>query len=204
MPELGIQRRESHIPWWVWLIGLIILALIIWWVIAAARKDHGVAGNEVATPGTATMPATGTVTTNETPGTNVAPATATGPITDLSTIMNTNDRSALIGRQFQLSGVNIQSVVGDRGFWVGPNAGQRLFARVDEQLNRGSREWDVDINPGQQRMLRGDIQALPEQDQIRNWGLVSPADMQAINDRGIYLHVTQLGDTLHPLPSPSQ
>ncbi len=121
-------------------------------------------------------------------------STLTEPITDVVLIITTPDRPSLIGKRVQLTDVKIQSVVGDRGFWIGSGK-QRLFARLDEKLDKGTAEWDVDVNAGQTRTITGVIEKLPSMDEIQRWGL-SPQEAAALKDQQVYLRVEKFKHTL--------
>ncbi|HEY7590590.1 MAG TPA: hypothetical protein VH723_06325 [Candidatus Limnocylindrales bacterium] len=43
--EIPVRRREGT-PWWMWLIGLLLLALIAWWLLN--NMNQGQVGGEVS------------------------------------------------------------------------------------------------------------------------------------------------------------
>lgn len=129
---------------------------------------------------------------------NMNTANSDQTLTDFNAIITAPDKQSLIGRRVQLDGVRVQGVVSDRGFWLG-EADKRMFARLDRRLNQGSAEWDVVIRDGQTRTLWGEIRALPSMEEIREWKLINASDSGALQDRGVYIHVERLKETLRPV-----
>ena len=43
MAEIGIQEKKGPSPW-LWLVGLVVLALIVWVVVDATRADEELTG----------------------------------------------------------------------------------------------------------------------------------------------------------------
>lgn len=43
MAEIGIQEKKGPSPW-VWLVGLLVLALVVWVVVDATRSDDEFTG----------------------------------------------------------------------------------------------------------------------------------------------------------------
>lgn len=146
MAEIPVERK-SGIPWWVWLLlALLAFGLLIW---LFNRDDE----NEVAVADT--TPAV--VTPAETPGAiapaadaNMAAGTATGPITDIAMLVGATNLASMVGRPVQLTNVRVQDVVGDRTFWVGPDANQRAFVVLNEQPTPGQPpEGRYNVEPSQ-------------------------------------------------------
>lgn len=130
MADINVKRR-SGASWLWWLIGLIILALIIWWLVAYLGRDHE------AAPVVATAPV---VAEPMSPATPVpAPTTAAGiPVADILANPASWQGKTVNGT------VQVAEVPTDRGFWIESN-GQRLFAVINDQ----PAEQPQDINPGQ-------------------------------------------------------
>lgn len=146
MAEIPVERK-SGIPWWVWLLlALIVLGLILWWASDDDEIETAVVAPVAPVTETAVAPAT----------TDMA---AAGPITDLTTILGAADRSMLVGRQVQLSNVQVQSVVGDRTFFVGPDANQTVLVVLDEIPTPGTpgTEGRYDVTQGQVVNISGSM-----------------------------------------------
>lgn len=144
MAEIPVTKK-SGIPWWVWLILALVVVAVAWWLLANGDDDIETAAV------TAPAPA-------------VAPA---GPITDLTTITTAADRSVLIGREVQLTGVPVGDVVGDRTFYVG-SGDQNVFVVLDQVPTPGQPgvEGRYDVTSGQTINLTGSVQpvsAIPGQ-----------------------------------------
>lgn len=109
------------------------------------------------------------------------------PITDVLVIVTPVDRLPLVGRRVRFTDVKVQSVVGDRGFFIGPNNNQRLFVRLTKPLDTGRAETIVNVNEGQVRTLSGIIKQLPSADEVRQqWGLNAQESAALERDR-VYL-----------------
>lgn len=94
------------------------------------------------------------------------------PITDVLVIVTPTDRTQLVGRRVRFTDVKVQRVVGDQGFFIGPNENQRLFVRLTKALDRGRAEQIVNVNQGQIRTLGGVVRQLPNIEEIKQqWGL---------------------------------
>lgn len=135
MAEIPVQQK-SGARWWVWaLLALLVIGLLVWLL-----SDNDEADVAVVDPAAQVVAPVGTI---------VPPAT--GPITDLATILGTADMGTLVGRQVRLSNVTVQDVVGDRGFWVGPDANQRAFVVLNEVPTPGKPgvEGRYDVTAGQ-------------------------------------------------------
>ncbi|HET7322027.1 MAG TPA: hypothetical protein VFI96_06005 [Longimicrobiaceae bacterium] len=130
MADIDVQRK-SGASWLWWVIGLIILALIIWWLVAYLGRDSEVA------PVATTAPV---VTEPMSPATPVpAPTPEAGiPVADILANPASWDGRTVSGT------VTVADVPTDRGFWIESN-GQRLFALINDQPN----EQPQNINPGQ-------------------------------------------------------
>lgn len=132
MADIDVERKGPSI--WPWIIGLIILALLIWALVELFGGDEEA---EVAAVDPIVAP-TGEVSppTMEPPAL-VAP-TAGIPVSQIIESPATFTGQALGGE------VRVVEVPTDRGFWI-EDQGERLFVI----LNDAPQEQPVDINPGQ-------------------------------------------------------
>jgi hypothetical protein len=89
------------------------------------------------------------------PTTTTTTTTATEPITDVVVIASAPDQQSLVNRQVQFANVPVQSVIGDRTFWVGSGNDQRLLVVLDEALDSGNTERALDVNAGQTLTMNG-------------------------------------------------
>lgn len=147
MAEIPVEKKAG-VPWWVWLLGALLLLGLLWWLLGSNDRE--------ATETAAVAPVETPVAMEPLPGT-IAPAADTGPITDLAMITGAADPAALTGRQVQLTGVPVPEVPGDRTFLVGEGA-NRLFVFLPEDAPGLPTEDSVNVNPGQRVNLSGTLQ----------------------------------------------
>ena len=135
MADINVERKGGT-NWLWWILGLIVLALLIWWLVDALG-DNDTAEVPVGTDTVATAPMT--------PAPMPAAPAAAIPIADI--VANP--------AQYQGQQVNgtvvVSSVPTNRGFWVedAANPGQRLLVVLNDQ----PAEQPKDINPGQTLQL---------------------------------------------------
>lgn len=128
MADINVERKGPSI--WPWIIGLIVLALLIWALMSLFGGDD----NDVVT----------TQTTEEPVATTEPMPEPMGESSDL--LMNP---AAHMGESFA-GEVQVAEVPTDRGFWIEQD-GARLFAILQDQ----PLEEPLDINPGQTLRIDG-------------------------------------------------
>jgi hypothetical protein len=112
-------------------------------------------------------------------------------LTDMRVIVNDPNQAAYAGRDATFANVTVQSVVSDRGFWVGPNTNEQLFVVRDDSTT-GSTNDQIQVTPGQRVTLGGDIEKLPPLDQApASWGL-NTSNRAALQNQQVYLHATKV------------
>lgn len=171
MAEIPVKRTSGGIPWWVWaVLALLMLALLFW-----LFSDDDDAELAVVAP-------VATVTETGAPVATVSDASAsTGPITDLATIVGTADLATLSGRNVQLSNVRVQSVVGDRTFWVGPDENHRAFVVLNETPTPGTPiEGRYDVTRGQIINVNGVMRGIDDPAFKQNLIQNLPAGQQTV------------------------
>lgn len=188
MAEINVERKHRGGAW-VWVLGIIALALIIWAVAEALDRDDRVARiPPVVAPAVVPAEAAGDV--------------AAAPITDIVEVVAVPvpQRLPLVGRQVQLSDVRVQSVVGDEIFWVGPSADQRLFVALDPApgLNRPV-ESPTDVSPGQGVNVTGVVKRVPADLQaMQTQWKMDDSTTAALRDAQVYLAATQVAVVSRP------
>lgn len=130
MADIDVERKGPSI--WPWIIGLIILALLIWLLAEWLGDDE-----EVVEPIGAPVPAEVQPPTVGVPPEPVAQA----PGVPLSQII---ESPATWTGQTWGGEVRVAEVPTDRGFWI-EDQGERLFVILNDQ----PQEEPKDINPGQ-------------------------------------------------------
>jgi len=132
----------------------------------------------VTVTATATPQATTTVVVTPTP--QVTTVVQTEPITDVLVITNAN-KQTLIDKPVQFTNVKVQSVVGDRTFWVGSSNAQRVFVVLAPNLDEGTVENKVVVKPGQTLDLAGVLKPVPSVKQAQQqWKGLTAAEAQGL------------------------
>ncbi|MFP5296459.1 MAG: hypothetical protein ACLGG3_03935 [Alphaproteobacteria bacterium] len=150
MAEIPVTKKGKSY-WWLWLLLAALLILLLIWLFTADEEVEPVEPVEPVAVETV-QPVDGTG--NET--------AAAGPVTDMAMLMPAIPAD-MVGRQFQLNGVQIQEVVGDIGFWIGPSADQRIFAVLtQESTPQTPMEGEADVNAGAAADISGTIRTRGE------------------------------------------
>ena len=112
-------------------------------------------------------------------------------VTDMLAVVGDNDQAGYADRRASFANVTVQSVVGDRGFWIGPDAARQLFVVIDE-ANAGISDNAVQIVPGQVLTVNGELERLPSLDQApAEWGL-DASSSAVLAGQEVYLHATEV------------
>jgi hypothetical protein len=179
MAQLDIERKSGGTSWIWWLVGLVVLALIVWWMVAATTGHENVAGGEVGT-----MPAVAAP---------VAPADvggydASGVVTDLGMLTDTS-AAGVIGRHVALVSVPVLRAVSDRGFWAGtgeaPSNGV-FIVRGNQSADATAPNGAVDA--GAMVNVWGTVERMPGNltQQASDWNLQS-TDQARLGEQRVYI-----------------
>jgi hypothetical protein len=121
MAEIPVERKGG-IPWWAWALLALLAAVLLIWLF-----------NQNDDPEVAVL------------GAPTAQVAAIGPVTTIAAAM-----TAEPGREVALQDVQVQRVVGDRGFLVGSNDGEAMFVVLDQSPTPGTpTEGRYDVTAGQ-------------------------------------------------------
>ena len=143
----------------------------------------------IVSPTTAVSPSPNVVVVSPTTTTTT---TATEPITDVVVIASAPDQQSLVNRQVQFANVPVQSVIGDRTFWVGSGNNERLLVVLDEALDSGNTERALDVNAGQTLTMNGIVRRMPNAaDAQKQWGL-SATEANSLQNQRVYLQASQV------------
>lgn len=181
----------------VWLGRATVLALILMSLAACEQRedpDVVVVSPSPTTPVATAPPTVVVVSPSPTIPASTAPTvvTTTEPITDVVVIATTQDQQSLVNRQVQLTNTPVQSVIGDRTFWVGPSNTQQMLVVLDEALDSGSTEKRLDVNAGQTLTINGLLRPMPNTaDAQKQWGL-SAAETEPLKSQKVYLQASQV------------
>ena len=175
MAEINIERKEggSILPW---ILGLLLLALLIWGVYE--MFDDDAAGDVAVATAPEVMPATD-------PGMTDPGMAATAPAADVSVgeaipvaaIMSAPGNYA---NQAVSGTARVAEVVSDRGFWI-EDAGQRTFAVIDEP-----KPEIKNIRAGQMVRLNG-AQVMTNASQVP--GQLDAQTQQIIGNQAAFIYV---------------
>ena len=128
-------------------------------------------------------------------GAPVSPAAPAGPVREprgpgpLTAIAEVLTRNA-VGRQASLERVEVRQVTSPRTFWFGP-ADAQAFGVLDPDVRRPA---GLEISAGTTITLVGLVRPSPAAAQaMRQWQLDEPT-ARLVEERGTYLHVTELRD----------
>ncbi len=132
MADINVERKSTNI--WPWILGLLVLALLIWLLAEAFGRDEAEVADVPVTEVQPTVPPVAPEPIAQEAGVPVSqiiesPATWTG--------------RTVAGE------VRVVEVPTDRGFWI-EDQGERLFALIVDE----PREVPVDINAGQTLRIR--------------------------------------------------
>lgn len=143
MAKIPVEKDSSGGGWWKWLLGLLLLAGLIWLIVSALDTDDPDMAGELVTPDTTAEQA----------------AQPEGSI--IGDILDDPDR--YYGETFPGAEVTVASdrEMTDRGFWIQDN-GRHLFSIIIDQ----PQEEPMDINPG--ATLRIDGGTLRQPDDLAN------------------------------------
>jgi cytoskeletal protein RodZ len=82
--EIPVRRREGGVPWWVWLIGLILLALLAWWLLNNMNKNSNTGTGATSSPVTQSASPSGSTNLSSpsgaaSPSSSASPASSGSP-----------------------------------------------------------------------------------------------------------------------------
>jgi len=191
------NKISFSLPSW---IGKTTVLALVAGLLAACNSPEANQPDVVVVSPSPTTPASPIVTptVTATPTTTVSPTTTTTttttePIREVVVITETPDRQSLVGRRVEFTNVAVQEVNGDRTFWVGQSNNQRLFVVLDQGLDQGSAEQNVQIKTGQTLDLTGVLQPIPTAQQAQQqWQGLDAAEAQALSNQTVYLQVDKI------------
>lgn len=101
----------------------------------------------------------------------------------------------------QFTDVQVQDVVGDSIFWIGPSSEQRLFVLLIEQRTPDTRiEGRYNINAGQTISITGTLRSIPSVDTLTQWGLDEAGRME-LQRQHLYLEAQRVSGVPGPATS---
>ena len=191
---MSIRYTNSSLATWVWRGKATIVALLVGFTASCSDNTSNNPDVVVVSPTTPASPSPNVVVVSPTTPASPSPDVATDAslITDVVTVVTTPDKQSLVNKQMQLTDVQVQSVVGDRTFWVGPSNTQQLLVVLDEALDTSRVDKKLDINTGQTLTLKGLIRTLPSIPEAqKQWGL-SATETEPLKNQQVYLQAQQV------------
>lgn len=195
MAEIPVERK-SGVPWWLWLIGLLLIIALLWFWLGRNDRDQVVGAS---TPRVAAAPAssveyapTQALDPAATPAVDsAAPGAA---VTDPGIYATTADKVSLAGREAAFTGVKVVRIVGPRTFTVAPG-GEELLVMTDQDLSSGvGSQGRIDI--GVSVDLKGTFQRLQPDtiNDISNQRFrdLTELERETLGKTPVYLHVTEV------------
>ena len=205
MAEIPVEHKKSGLPWWLIPLALLLLILLLFLFLRGCNNSATVVGNTngninrtvintANNNGTTTANNTAIVVNNNASGAALN-SSANGAITDVEYFGGAADQSALVGRQVNFAGARVNRVVSDRVFTIKSGKGE-FFVMLDDALNAGSKEQQIQIKPGQNLKLDGEFRSVPTgevKDEEKNRDLSAKNYAQMKNQK-VYLHATSVSD----------
>ena len=177
MADIDVERKSGN-NWIWWLLGLIVLGLLLWWLLAG-RGDDDADLEPVTATAVEPLPAP------------AEPMPAAEGATLAAILANP---AQYVGTEFS-GQVQVVEVPTDRGFWIEQD-GTRMYALIVD----GPAEQPLDINPGQmvqidRGMVRdstalGQLPGDPLDDQTRTTASAQPAFLVVDESQ---MNITQAG-----------
>jgi hypothetical protein len=104
----------------------------------------------------------------------------------------TSNPAAYLGKRLTFDVVNVESVIADRAFWVGPSTGERLLAVLDPALDNGAMERIVVVKPGQTRTMSGTLHRMPPVETARRRWKLDDGDVFDIQGQRYYVLIDRI------------
>ena len=122
------------------------------------------------------------------PAATIVPATP-GPVSDAGALAEALDKTTLVDRPADLTGLKVDSLVGDRAFYVtlGTPA-KRMLVILDKKLNDGAADALLKIFPGQTLTIKGVIEKLPLAPEVAERFGVRGSETEGLKGDAIFLH----------------
>ncbi|TWH75108.1 hypothetical protein [Modestobacter roseus] len=173
-------------PVWPWiLLAALIAALLAWWLIAEFTGDDDDVDPsassvvEETTVATETEVSTETETASPTSGTDIGLGVVL--IGDLDALAPDVDLSASVGEPVEANTVQVQAVVADEAFFVGPEAGQTIMVRLQPFGGSDDSESPFEVQEGDTVSFSGTLEQIDEEF-LADLQLYQPAEQLETGD----------------------
>lgn len=191
MANIPVERTSSPFPWWILIIGLIVLAggAYIAGDLIFDDDDDSILHDDVETVAVAPVA----------PVPVIAPADARQDGATLTSV----DRIiaaplSVVGAKVAIPNLHVTDVVGDKTFYVtakDTSSDHRFFVLLNEQAtpDHPGVEGRYDVNAGQVVTLYGTVERLNDSDRSK-WN-ITEAEAERMGDDAVYLHAERLDIT---------
>ena len=183
MAKIPVEKKGGGASIWPWILGALLLIGLIWLLVEVLGGDDE---DEF-------------VEEDTTEFVEEDPLMAGGVITSLATLTSMQDKSALVGREVDLEGMRVESVVGDSSFFVVPSEGgnQRLLVVMQGMGETGDpsgepvgADGEYNVDSGDMVDIQGTIEAFTQE--VGEQSGVTGADAERALSDGIYLNANSL------------
>lgn len=72
--EIRVRRRDGGVPWWAWVVALVLLALLAWWLLTMNQDNGGAPTSPTTSPSPSLEIPSGTPAETTSPGASGSPA----------------------------------------------------------------------------------------------------------------------------------
>ncbi len=199
MARIPVEKDHKGTPWWLWLLGILLIIALIWLLVEWFDNDDD--DVVVQDPIETVEP---------------LPSVDTGVITSVATLLAANDISEYVGRQVRLDNMYVTAVPGDSIFFVRPggdsgnmdagggdmNSEIIAASLAEESTPTNMVEGRYDVNPGQTITLYGVVRELSDGD-LTNWGLTQDELSSRGGKNNFYIRVNRIENLPESAVAPS-
>ncbi len=187
MANIPVERKDGT-PWWLWLLGLLLLGGLIW--LGAELFDNEPDADEIA----GTEDNVGMIDDAELDD-DLTGLAGGGVEDEISSLAALATGTANVGREVNLRGVRVINVVGDSSFFITESGDDRVLVVLEDlgEEERGAEGSDgrYNVDEGETLDVRGTVERFDRG--IRGASAVQGADMDRVMQQGFYIKATTLG-----------
>lgn len=175
-PDTGshaAEQRRGGLSWLWILLAVILAAIAAWWLFGVLADDEDpeaapTAAEEVEEPVDSEPTLTDETTPEGTPADDdtAAPTGETAPpdarvvVGDVDLFTADVDLASLVGESVEAEGAEVQAVVADEAFFVGPEPDRTVLVRLPEFA--GGQESPFDVQEGDEVSFTGTLEEVDE------------------------------------------
>ncbi len=189
MANIPVERTGGT-PWWLWLLGLLLLIGLIWFLSDLFIDDEDEVDDLGEDVGVFDDGRDGEIEDDLDGDMDMD---MDGPITSLAALAN---GAATVGRQVDLDDLRVLSLTGDSSFFAGsgPNATQGVLVVMTNmgewRMGAEGTDGEYDVNVGNGVDIEGTIRAFDTTSP--DYADIPSADRDRILQQGLYISATDL------------